>query len=774
MNKFSAFILTVIISIIWSPCFSQNILGVVIDSEGNPIELANVKMLGENNSFVTGTSTSSNGQFQLHPRNIHNGSYKLTASYVGMIPDTLQIDYTSDHSMEAKLRLKQDSKKIKEVSIVAKREIFRSKGDVLIADIENSVLSKSGTLSSLMNQIPFVTGTDDTFTVFGRGEATIYLNNRKLHNKTELKSLSSHQIKRVEVITNPTSRYSSDVKAVIKIYTTDNPDGLGGNAMLILMHGKRFSNLANATIVYNHKDVQISGGLSHSDTKAPQSAIDNSEIIPSRSITENDVDINFRGLSNNANIELNYSPPGGYNIGLNTQLRVSENQHNIHLKSIRHISNGVEDFRASADASSNGKPIQWITNAYALASWGKTRFELSNDFILGSQENLFDYQEDNSSRVNTSGLMDYLMNSSLLDVNTSIKDKLSTNYGLEFTYSTDKQSFGYAEENLVTGMSQTQNKRTQTLLGIYSNWSYMVGRWSINTGLRYEHTNQDYYVSGIHIPYQSRVYNQWLPSLNISLRASKSTNVSLGYRKVITRPTYSHLNDNIQYNSRYQYIQGNSLLQPEIVNSVNLLGSYKKLKFTGSYDWVSDAIVSGRSIYNNTQNIILSRVINLPKFSRINAGINWWDRFGFYTPYLELNIGKQLFEYDFVGTSRSYREPYFSFKIHHTFSLPKNITIMVFSDYIGSKFSTFKRLSYSWSSLISISRNLNNGWFVQLSANNLLCPTESTTNTYTGDISDSSKNINDYINISLLVSYRFNNNRKRHNTYTKTSEYRRF
>ena len=240
------------------------------------------------------------------------------------------------------------------------------------------------------------------------------------------------------------------------------------------------------------------------------------------------------------------------------------------------------------------------------------------------------------------------------------------------------------------------------------------------------------------------------------------------------RPNYASLNDNLQYHSRYEYVQGNSKLKPTYTNSLHILASYKNLRVIGSYDFIDGKIMVNRGIYGKDQDVILAQTINLQKFRCMNLGVNWWQQFGFYTPYLEFNFGKQDFKYEFMGAGTKYDRPFYNFKIHHTFRLPSNIQAMLFVDYEGKKYEAFRMRTEQWSTLLSLGKTFKGGWFMQLSANNIFCSSKNTSITYCDWVQQATYNDNDRRNIALLLSYNFNYKNKRHNTRVKTSEFSRF
>lgn len=96
---------------------------------------------------------------------------------------------------------------------------IRLRNDALVTTVQNSVLSKAGTANDVLKRLPSITGKDGEFSVFGKGQAKIYINNREMRDVSELDILNSAEIKEVEIVNNPGARYNASVKAVIRIYT---------------------------------------------------------------------------------------------------------------------------------------------------------------------------------------------------------------------------------------------------------------------------------------------------------------------------------------------------------------------------------------------------------------------------------------------------------------------------------------------------------------------------------------------------------------------------
>ena len=655
---------------------SSKMMGRIVDEHRRPVDFANVALLNvRDSSFITGGMTNENGQFVI-PCEAKKAIVKV--SCVGY--QTASNTYATGKI--GSITLKEATMNLQKVVVKANRPIFKDKGDMIMVDVEHSALAQSGTFDRMMNQIPFVSGADGSYQVFGRGEALVYINGHKLYNANELQLLSADKIKKVEVVTNPGAKYSAEVKSVIKVYTKDNPNGLGGNAMTYMQYGRKFSNFENASLVYNHDKWQVMGGLSFSHTKRMEYAHDDSRILKDGIKQYGDsVAMDFSGTVVNANVGVNYNYSANNHIGLNTTANVSRMSNDVDIMSIYHATNQVRDFETSARNRVKYRPFGWIMNAYWNYSLRQTRMELTNDLVVGRRKELFYYSESSQALVNTNGTMNYLMSSTILDFNTKMNTFLSLNYGAELTYSREKQYFGFEEENIDTDMKNTNDERRQLLSATYASLNMHWKKWTLDAGLRYEYAKIEHPKgSGTSEQGQNgidRHERDFFPSLNVSVQPLPMTNISVGYHCGVKRPNYSLLNNNLQYNSRYQYVQGNSLLNAEYTHSLNLLASYRNLRLIGSMDYIKNAIMVTRGIYKEGGDIVLSKAENLPSYRRYSIGLNWWQKFGIYTPYLELNYSQQDFKYGYLGKERVFDHPFVSFKVHHTLSLPKNVDLWV-------------------------------------------------------------------------------------------------
>lgn len=197
--------------------------GTLIDQDQQPIEFANIALYSLPDSvMITGAVSDEKGDFMLNDNGAGIDNAFLEISFIGYETQTVPAINNQTVVMIA------EAFTLNEVVIKGNLPKIRLKNDALVTTVQHSVLSKTGTANDVLKRLPSLTGDDGEFSVFGKGEAKIYINNREMRNVSELDILNSEDIKDVEIVNNPGARYDASVKAVICINTVRKVgDGFG-------------------------------------------------------------------------------------------------------------------------------------------------------------------------------------------------------------------------------------------------------------------------------------------------------------------------------------------------------------------------------------------------------------------------------------------------------------------------------------------------------------------------------------------------------------------
>ncbi len=134
--------------------------------------------------------------------------------------------------------------------------------DYTIRNLSGTVMGNAGNGIDMLRWTPGVmVKNNDEISVIGRGATEIYINDRKIMNKSELRALSSNNVSKIEIIKEPDAKYSSQTASVIKIYTKKPiKDYLAVSVTDAVAIKQRVSNVTSLNI--DGKNGRLSGNVS--------------------------------------------------------------------------------------------------------------------------------------------------------------------------------------------------------------------------------------------------------------------------------------------------------------------------------------------------------------------------------------------------------------------------------------------------------------------------------------------------------------------------------
>ncbi len=196
---------------------AQNSLtGNVIDKDSKqPIEFASIMLLHlPDSNIVIETATDKKGRFLIE--NVSAGNYILRCSFIGYEKMETSLFTVDDNNLKqslAAIELINKSKTLSDVTIVGKRSMLNTGIDRKIYNVEQDVMSRSGSASDILKNIPSVeVDLEGNVALRGSADVMILINGKPSplmgRSRAEvLQQLPANSIERIEVITNPSARY---------------------------------------------------------------------------------------------------------------------------------------------------------------------------------------------------------------------------------------------------------------------------------------------------------------------------------------------------------------------------------------------------------------------------------------------------------------------------------------------------------------------------------------------------------------------------------------
>ena len=665
----------------------QDVGGRVIDAQGEPLPFVNVVLLSlPDSSFVQGTVTDEQGMFKISTDK-KDGLLKLTC--IGYETQYIPLKATAGLTIE----MKEDAQLLDEVVVKSLLPKTHVKGDAMRTTVEGTILEKAGTVADALSKVPSLEAErDGGVKVLGRGDAEVYINGRRVQDKSELSRLRSDQIQHVDVVQNPGARYAASTKAVVRI-TLKKAQGEGisfqDNAGGIYQYGHTLTNNLDVNYRTGGLDITASfwaGRYGHS-----------------KSLQKDDMyylcgqDV-YEGYTNQEtkNIWKGWSP----------QLQINymvDNNHSLgsFYKYDRHPSGDMSsDF--NTDNYENGRYIErsesriWQTdnfrkhifNAYYNGKIGQLGIDLNIDGLFddtkdeGSTEETMTPAGNEAPQTATVRRIESNTNSSnnfwaskLVFTYPLLKGNLSL--GGEYSYNHRTDAYSYIATDYVP-VKATDTEINESSSSAFVEYGRPFGRVFAQVGLRYEHLTNDYYNFGQREDEVCRDYGDWFPTAVVSAPVGP-VQLSLSYRCDIERPNYSNLSSSTIYLNRYSFQSGNPYLKPTYTHSLVMNAGYKWVNLTLNYGRIKDILTMSTEPFPGSEDPLISLVhpINSKEdFDQLSVNLSFRPTIGCWHPMWYAFCVFQSYKTPTAdGSMLTLNKPFVTLVWQNTVELPKGFRL---------------------------------------------------------------------------------------------------
>lgn len=222
MNRFYV-VLLLTIACIQGAMAQGQVKGRVLDKQSNdPLEFINVAIRKNGETKIyKGAISDTEGNFIV--TGLPNGKYTLTASFTGYKDATKQFTVTSkdpDHNFPA-IYLAEDAKALEEVTVTGQRSEMRLEVDRKSFNVEQQISNAGASASEVLENIPSVeVDNDGNVSLRGNTSVEVWINGKASgltsDNRAEiLQQMPAESIERIEVIDNPSAKFSAEGSAGI-------------------------------------------------------------------------------------------------------------------------------------------------------------------------------------------------------------------------------------------------------------------------------------------------------------------------------------------------------------------------------------------------------------------------------------------------------------------------------------------------------------------------------------------------------------------------------
>lgn len=722
INMFSLSLLLLLCSFSVKGLNPGRVEGLVVESETSQSAIAaKIELLNAADSTVVKATLSDvDGKYML--QDVPFGKYVLRISGMTyekqVIPDVV---ITPEHPTVrfGKTVLLPQTKKLDEVKVVAYKMTGKFEDDKLVYAVspKSTAMAQSGI--DLLKQVPDVSVNLLSNAVSLAGSSNIlYQVNGKRVDKDYLMQVNPKMVEKIEVNTNPGSKYDADVDAVINIVLKKNAEnGLSGRFNLEAPTADNFFTNNNVNLDYYNKGTHVFlaawAGGSRWDLEVNNNRNTNAGLA-----NESELNQSALGKTQNKYAGMSYGVDWFLNdknvLNMYSSIRPKLNSGDEFAYDNLYTSNSLTS-RTSTNTKSNYRNF---FNDYSLFFKHKFdkkdhEFSLESYFSTGNNSNSLDYNEKT-----------YVGN--ILPENFSAqKRQLTENDRKQFIFKSDytlpltekiKLSLGYnynlrrLENNYNEEISSLSNQLTmlENRHSAYGNLSLTVLGINVQTGLRYEYSG--FKITQVRDTNNS--YHCFLPYASIQFKLGKINSFKVNYRKSIQRPELYQLSPFGNQGDAYTLSIGNPDLSPAYVNKFEFthriqLSNPVALSYRPYLSYVNNGIQ--QVSFTSSDAVVTQRYSNVGKESEVGVtfsgnvnALKWWAFNPSVTLFQRDIKGKP--EYGIVARSKSSVR----LNISTQFILPKDYVIFVEYSYgspvLGQQ--TISRQNYEF--VTGVQKKVNN------------------------------------------------------------------
>ena len=615
--------------------YAQNITGRIIDAKTKqPLDFVNVALTKDgSNHVVKGAVTDEEGRFSL--TGIAKGNYELRVTFIGYgaldIPVVLNAQKPSRNL--GNISMTEDSKMLKEVEVTGQKSQMRFEVDKKVFDVDQNIASAGASASDALANIPSVTvDNEGNVSLRNNSSVTIWINGRPSglseENRAQiLEQLPAESIQSVEIITNPSARFSAEGSAGIinivmkKEKRTGYFGGVSANADTRGGYG------VGANINVTHNDIEAYMSLDYRRRRMETTSITDRDSWHGDALTNlnQHSDGAMHGGGPNLRLGLTYNITDKDALSLSGSGMLGERNRDNTINYTTTTAAGTSlSQRTSVNNNDHKMAEGTLDYAHTFSKTSDLRAAVSFDYMqmkghsaytqLNADSSIY-YQLQETPRTRRNWEMS-------IDYTNAFNDrfKLEAGYKGDINSSDSRTTtwndlLKYEEETSL----YNDFRYDENIQALYATLTGKVGAFNFMGGLRGEYTHYTTSSPGkgeASADKYVRNYFDLFPSAFVAYTFKESNELQLNYTRRVNRPRGRQLNPfkNISDSTNISY--GNPYLLPEYTNSLelNYIKNWEQHMFSASIyyrstDGVSQQIsyLDGSTLYSTYANVTDSR-----------------------------------------------------------------------------------------------------------------------------------------------------------------------
>ncbi len=637
---------------IWALAQGGAVRGKIIDAQSKEsLEFVTVGVTKAGSTeLLKGAVTDLDGNFNI--KGLANGDYTLSVTFIGYkeLKKSFTISAQTRNVNLHTLSIREDSKMLSEVQVTGQRAQMKFEIDKKVFDVDQNIAATGGSASDVLTNIPSVeVDSEGEVSLRGSSSVTVWINGKasglSADNRGEiLEQLPAETIQKIEVITNPSAKFSPEGTAGIIniVLKEDRKPGYYGSVQAGGDSYGGYNASGNINYSSGKLDAYANMGYRHRENEGGSESVRESEepLMVLRQEGENKGDgnnifgragltwhatradhlsANFMGMfgDGNRNNDIHYTETRAYGADPDRYSRLTTSGNEMQMMNF--------DVGYKHDFGEEHN-IDFTLSHHRWNMDGNSRYRTVRD----GQTSSYQYQKNENRSKEWEAQLDYV-------------NKISENHKIEAGY---KGTFERENSPVKTYGDEAHAELQQSLYNrfiydqdihaLYATYSGRLGKLGYQVGLRGEYWKVNSESRNYAQEFDGQVptlfdkdYFSLFPSLFLSYELPGGNELQVNYTRRLSRPWGGQLNSfrNITDSTNISY--GNPELQPQYSNAyeLNYIKNWEKhtLSLSGYYRTTDDVIQriryrEGNVMYSTDRNVTQSQSAGLEIVAKNKLG----------------------------------------------------------------------------------------------------------------------------------------------------------
>jgi hypothetical protein len=651
---------------------SQNniVSGKVLEESGIPLDYFNATLFLQKDSSLIQGNTFFNGEFEL--KDVAQGDYILRISSVQYLQKDTIISINTNRTVLPPIYLK--GIELTEITVIGYRNLLKQSNGNFTLDINNSYLKDESSLIEILQKSPGVlVDNNNNISIFNKNKTLIYINNKIVRNNNELSLIKPTDVDNIQIINNPSSKYSSDVDAVILISTLKkNEDMLDFSITNITKIGRKLSDGVNFNLISKTRNITnyFTYSYNYNNNKIydySSSAIFNQ--LDTTTYTKHTTN-NWKSQFHDILYSFSFSKDDKNTFGFQYLAELSSDVSKRNSVQYIDFKEKYEERDLKIKDEISNHLHNFTFNYEHLFSKSKNLIFISDFAFSGQKMN---------SYINDYNISDNLLSISEPYYKDAYKifstDISFNNHSDLMKYSIGSKYSNINDDSYIINNVKSENKIKDHIWALYLTGSKKISSFNFDIGLRTEYAStQIQYIEDT----KEKVFsNYWdlFPFISITKDFSQSIKLSFSYNRKINRTPFSQLNPRYKYLDSLSYSVGNPDLKPSYANNLELNLEWDRLNVKFGYLFIEDQIANVGISESENSDIIKYTFINLDKMRYLTSSINYSFKYSNLNTIASIFFRKPYGNIPFLNSTYRLKKPTWRYQLSMNLKLFKETSI---------------------------------------------------------------------------------------------------